>query len=109
MTEVSNTFVVRRLSVLRLLREYCDKTIEASDTSAVSRLSVDVCCVCTVTERPKPASHSVCDQIIPYVYCDKTAEVSDTSVFRRLSVRRLLRVYYDKTTEVGFALSLRSK
>jgi len=38
-TEVSNTSIVRRLSVRRLLRVYRDKTTEVSNTSMVRRLS----------------------------------------------------------------------
>jgi len=63
-----------------------------------------------VTKRLKSGSYSVCGRTKPYVYFDKTTEVSNTSasIVRRLFVRRLLRVYYHKTTEVGFVLSLRS-
>jgi len=39
-TEVSDTSVVRRLFVRRLLRVYSDKTTEVSNTSIVRRLSV---------------------------------------------------------------------
>jgi len=67
-----------------------------------------VCCKCIVTIRLKSGSYSVCDQTKPYVYCDRTTEDSNTSVVRYLSLCRLLRVYYDKTTKVGFIFSLRS-